>query len=874
MSLKQAINKICQNIKQAEWSEADVEDYAVRPVLLALGWPDQLGIIRRQYLLNQSQVDFALCHPETHNPLVFIEVKKSEQTLEKRQDQLLTHTYKKGARMAILTNGHTWKFYYLAGKGTSSERCFYVLNLCEDGLEESVFSLKRYLRYEEIVNGQAFSVIREDCNKAHIHREIVDVWQETVNDPRLIDSLIETMEKKLKKMAPPPSRENILLFLKRLSVPPLDTSPSQGTTASPVLSATGFVLNGKRYDAKSGIAILIGVFNELIKLNPSFAERFVKSKFNRYKDRYKYLSKDRNDLQDPNPKNVRQLASGWWINRNLIIKTMDEIIQEACRIAEVGYGSDLIVHLPPGRNEKRDTTPPLISSSATGFVLNGKRYDAKSGIAILIGVFNELIKLNPSFAERFVKSKFNRYKDRYKYLSKDRNDLQDPNPKNVRQLASGWWINRNLIIKTMDEIIQEACRIAEVGYGSDLIVHLPPGRNEKRDTTPSLVSSFRGFVLNGKRYDAKSGIAILVGVLNELINLNPSFAERFAKSKFNRYKDRYKYFSKNPDTLRYPDRVKQLASGWWINRNLGIKRIDGIIREACRVAEVKYGSDLIIRLPPEKNNKQDTIPPLRTSSGFRGFVLYGRRYNAKSGTAILVGVLNELIKRNPSFAEQFVKSDCNFYRYQNRYKYLSRDRNDLPKPKRTRQLASGWWINCDLTIKMMDNLIREACRVGEVGYGSDLIVHLPPGKSNKQAPPLVSSSKLRGFVLYGESYRANTLIDTLLGVFNALTEFDSSFPQTFADSEFNLNKYNKNKPSRLSKDPDKFRYPDAVKQLKSGWWIYSSNINKLSIEKLIEKACQVFSEGKEDDKKVTYDKDLILYLPPKQTRPRQRSSKV
>ena len=62
--------------------------------------------------------------------------------------------------------------------------------------------------------------------------------------------------------------------------------------------------------------------------------------------------------------------------------------------------------------------------------------------------------------------------------------------------------------------------------------------------------------------------------------------------------------------------------------------------------------------------------------------------------------------------------------------YLSRNRNDLPKPERTRQLDSGWWINDDLGIKRIDGIIREACRVAEVKYGSDLIVRLPPGKND------------------------------------------------------------------------------------------------------------------------------------------------
>ena len=199
---------------------------------------------------------------------------------------------------------------------------------------------------------------------------------------------------------------------------------------------------------------------------------------------------------------------------------MDEIIQEACKTVELKYASnlsgrseiaereyDLIVHFPPGRKEQSQaflkqpaplhrTSPSQGTTSsrvlsARGFVLNGAVHHATSGIAILVGVLNELIKFNPSFAERFVKSdfNFNLRKNWYRYLSQDRNDLQNPKPRNVRQLASGWWINDNLTIKMMDQIIQEACKIVELKYASnlsgrpeivegeyDLIVHFPPGR--------------------------------------------------------------------------------------------------------------------------------------------------------------------------------------------------------------------------------------------------------------------------------------------------------------------------------------------------------------------------------------------------------------
>ena len=89
MSLQQTINDIRNQMKNQDWNEADIEDYAVRPVLLALGWPDHHGIIRRQFSIQSKSgapsktVDFALFHETVKNtPIVLIEVKKKRHPLK------------------------------------------------------------------------------------------------------------------------------------------------------------------------------------------------------------------------------------------------------------------------------------------------------------------------------------------------------------------------------------------------------------------------------------------------------------------------------------------------------------------------------------------------------------------------------------------------------------------------------------------------------------------------------------------------------------------------------------------------------------------------------------------------------------------------
>ena len=356
MSLQQAINKICADMKKAE-NQADVEDYAVRPLLLALGWPDQLGIIRRQYRPDKdSKVDFALCHPETKKPLVFIEAKSSSTELEhKGEQQILKYAFAKGTPLVIWTNGKIWKFYYSQGDDDWRQRCFYDLNICVDDREKSTFTLDRYLNFHTVVgNVEAFKdVIQKDYKEArteaHAHREIEntlpEAWQRIVNDTLLIELLRETVKEMCGYQ---PTEERIQVFLKAL-VPSHSTSPTQDTSLPS--GFRGFVLNGKRREHSYTIDILIGVFNELTRINSSFPNLFAQNDFNRYKSRCKCLAKNKNDLLDS--KKTRQLESGWYIDTTFSREATISAIRAACQIASVEYGKDLILYLPRKQTRER-----------------------------------------------------------------------------------------------------------------------------------------------------------------------------------------------------------------------------------------------------------------------------------------------------------------------------------------------------------------------------------------------------------------------------------------------------------------------------------------------------------------------------------------
>ena len=378
MNLEEAINNFREQVKDGPLSEAQVVLSGVQPVLRELGWPvdNNPTIVYPEYEIKPPNkktqyVDFALCHPETNKPLVFIEAKKKKKNtihVEKGEKQLLQYAFQKNIRLAILTNGQNWKFYAPMEKGTYGERCGCNLIICENNLRECVYRLNRYLRYEEVLNKQAFTAIRKDCEEARAeelaHREIEktlpDAWQKIVqvNETIFIDLLRRTVNNMCGYQ---PTEERIQAFLKALVVVP---SPHQDTTPPLVSSSEfkGFVLRGKQYQANTSIVILVGVFNKLAGKDPSFLERFFKSDFNWYRDRYRCLAKDKEDLLDP--EKTQKLGSGWYIDKTLSRETKVDAIKVACQVFSEGkddgnkitYGDDLILHLPPKHTRERQSS--------------------------------------------------------------------------------------------------------------------------------------------------------------------------------------------------------------------------------------------------------------------------------------------------------------------------------------------------------------------------------------------------------------------------------------------------------------------------------------------------------------------------------------
>ena len=365
MGLEKHIQQIRAALKAGSFeTEAAVSQGVVLRLLSALGWPAyETQTVIPQYFVEGTRVDYALCHPPS-KPIAFIEVKNIGKN-EGAERQLFQYAFHKGVQFVILTDGQEWDFFLPAEQGDYAERRVYKLNIVERELEECVFRLSRYLKYESIVSGEAIKAARDDYQDLSRIREmekaLPKAWTQLVQENDEI--LLELVADKVENLCGyKPNLDSVALFLNKYVVnsppssPPRIQPPQTPKTAPepevptpkrPHPKLIGFEIFEKHYQARNASDVLVQVFQRLIDIDPSFQERF--ADLPRHGRTRRYLARNRDDLYPGRPDLARdhskQLNSGWWVGTNHNRTTIKRIIEMACNVAQIRYGDDLRVEL-------------------------------------------------------------------------------------------------------------------------------------------------------------------------------------------------------------------------------------------------------------------------------------------------------------------------------------------------------------------------------------------------------------------------------------------------------------------------------------------------------------------------------------------------
>lgn len=343
-------------------NEASVSQGVVLRLLHALGWPSyDVDVVAPEYNLEGRRVDFALCHPPG-KPLVFVEVKQVGQS-EGNERQLFEYAFHKGVPLAILTDGQEWHFFLPGEQGDYGERRVYKLDLVQREVAESAKRLERYLGYQAICDGSAIGAARSDYRDVAQDREIraalPEAWRKLVEEED--DLLIELVADRAESLCGyKPEPDLVAEFLAEQVVQreparqggatrptPLPTpapAPAGRGTAS---SEFGFHLDGRDVPCRNARDVLVSVFEELMKRDPSFPERF--ASLPKHGRTRRYLARERDELYPGRPDLVanhsHKLSSGWWLGVNISRKQVERIIRMACGVADLRFGRDLVIRL-------------------------------------------------------------------------------------------------------------------------------------------------------------------------------------------------------------------------------------------------------------------------------------------------------------------------------------------------------------------------------------------------------------------------------------------------------------------------------------------------------------------------------------------------
>ncbi len=497
---------------------------AVGRLLTALGWdvfdPRQVS---RNYPTGNQRLDFAL-FPTADRPLVVIDTRKGTGPRVGGATILLEFCRGQDIPLAVLTNARRWLLYSASGSAGNGDGCFLQLDLLDEAPPDVAQHLTRHLARSQVESGRAQAAaeaaLEEIRGQSRAARSFEPVLRTMVEGPD--DSLVDLFCARVEETSGArPARDAASVFLARTLDVTTSSSRSQTETRSAKSappSSDGsrspeLTMFGRTSHPSSGKDLLVDVFAELARRDEGFCHRFASAHRGRTR---RYLARARARLYPGNPEFARKFAEelpgGWWIATQNSNRGKRQLIQKACAVAGVGFGTDVIVRLPTIRRSagsrssrgSKVATPPAsggggvapkspqpgqIRPTGTGrfvLTLEGSVRRFPSGVAALVAAFEWFASRDAGFLERFareVRGTSVHYvaRDRMRmYLSRPK-----AGPKNSAALSRGWWIATQNSSAQKKSLIRRACELAGLKWGQDVLVDFPAHHRYRKKKGPT-----------------------------------------------------------------------------------------------------------------------------------------------------------------------------------------------------------------------------------------------------------------------------------------------------------------------------------------------------------------------------------------------------
>lgn len=198
-------------------SEQATKQGIILPILGHLGWDrDDIREVIPEYSVGTGRVDY--CLRLGHKNCVFIEAKRTNQELERHQEQLLDYAFREGVELAALTNGLLWWLYLPLLGGSWEQRKFFTIDITQQAPEAAAGHFEAYLSRVGVGSGEAVARAR----KVHQSREkerltsltIPRAWRALCEGPD--ELLVELFTEKVESLCGhQPTPDQVAQFLER-----------------------------------------------------------------------------------------------------------------------------------------------------------------------------------------------------------------------------------------------------------------------------------------------------------------------------------------------------------------------------------------------------------------------------------------------------------------------------------------------------------------------------------------------------------------------------------------------------------------------------------------------------------------------------------
>lgn len=342
---KEIVRDIVERIDKSEFrSETDVRRGIVDPILQELGWPvSRPRVVEREYAVEGGRVDYALC--DQGKPLVFVEAKRPGGVTDAGRKQLFGYCAAHGVPMAVLTDGQEWNFFLPLRPGPPDERRLPGIALSSDATE-ACRALHRYLDRRVVTSGENIEGATHDLERMQLESVCETVWRELIQRPH--DDILGMFLKAVKEETTiNPDRDVVIAWIRgRASgTGPPPPPPPPGPPPEPPADDHWVEFRGKRTPARNGKEVLVKAFSLLAEEDPAFLHRYAPRGLGRR------ISRDRTRIR----RAPEGLPGGWWIETSISNAEKSRWIREACDVARVAYGRELIANFPrPIPRNRRD----------------------------------------------------------------------------------------------------------------------------------------------------------------------------------------------------------------------------------------------------------------------------------------------------------------------------------------------------------------------------------------------------------------------------------------------------------------------------------------------------------------------------------------